>query len=326
MWCMRLFQLAAAAAAVSAVTAPAQSQGNEIASIAGTWLIAPAHYDMWVERGVEIAAYPVLRIHPDGKFTLYRLRALCEPDGADGKPYATDDVEKDIACAAARARSAKDRIAAAYARVSAAGTVKIEGQGKLRFISDERSPMPSEWVAIHRQMRAGGNFRDEATARRYEGFHSTFFVFDGREVAFERKGKSLILRDGELRESFEYLSARPDVLDAAMVMPMALRFSAIDYDFRCVVAKLEPAIPASGAPASALGKAAVMAREHARRWNEAMLIAALDKAGRATPAQRDTLRQLMPKIRQSDEDLGKLPLAKAIREAGAAKAFGCPEK
>jgi hypothetical protein len=86
------------------------------ANLVGLWLAAPDSYDIWTERGIEIAAYPVLRISPEGKFTLYRLRAICEPDGPDGKPYRSDSAEKAAACAAARERSTQDGFRAAYAR------------------------------------------------------------------------------------------------------------------------------------------------------------------------------------------------------------------
>jgi hypothetical protein len=301
----------------------AAAQAAGFADIAGTWLVAPDDYDAWAERGIEIAAYPVLRIGRDGRFTLYRLRGLCVPDGPDGKQLEIGSLERDLACAAARERSAKDGLRAAYARVSAAGQVKREGKAALRFASEEQSAMPSEWAQLLPQLRAQGAFRDEATAKRHEAFHSTYYVLNGRPAAYERKGASLILADPEARRELEYRLVRFEVLDSAMAMSLVFGFSSGDH-FRCLVAKLDAAIPPTGAP-TPLGKVALLAREVSPRRAALMLLDGLVQAGRATAQQRTALEQAIERVRKDESELYALPLAKAIAQDGPAKALGCPK-
>lgn len=307
------------------ITTPiARAQTGGFADIAGTWLVAPDHYDVWSERGIEISAFPVLRIGPDGRFTLYRLRGMCMADGPDGKALDPASLESGLACAAARERSAKDGLRAAYARVSAAGQVKREGKTGLRFVGEETSRMPSEWAELLPQLRATGAFRDEATAKRYETFHSTFYVLDGRQAAYERKGARLILEEAESRKTLEYRLTRAEVLDSAIAMSRAFGFITGDY-FRCLVAKLDAAIPATGAPTAPLGKVALMAREISVHQDALMLVDALDQAGRATAEQRAGLKQAVNRLRKSEGELEALPLAQAIGRDGPAKALGCPK-
>ncbi len=311
-------------AACIAATSIAGAQVGSFADIAGTWLVAADHYDAWSERGIEITAYPMLRIEPDGRFTLYRLRGMCAPDGPGGKPLHPGNLEHDLACAAARERSAKDGLRAVYARVSAAGQVKRDGKSALRFVSEERSPMPSEWAQLLPQLRAAGAFRDEADAKRHETFHSTFYVLDGLPATYQRKGVSLVLDDPKSRRRLEYRLARAEVLDSAMAMSRAFEFLSGDY-FRCLVPKLDAAIPMTGTPSAPLGKLALMARELSVRSDATMLVAALAQAGRATTEQSAGLKQAMTQLRKSEDELNAHPLAKAINKDGPAEAFGCPK-
>jgi hypothetical protein len=308
---------------VAALVSPGvvAAQAADFADIAGTWLIAPDHYDPWADRGIEIAAYPLLRIGRDGRFTLYRLRALCTADGPDGKPLEFPSLENELACAAARERSAKDGLRAAYARVSAAGQVKREGKAALRFASEEESAMPSEWAQLLPQLRAQGAFPNEVTAKHYEAFHSTFYVFDGRPTGYERKGASLFLADP--RRELKYQLARTEVVDSAMALSHVFGFSSSDY-FRCLVAKLHTAIPSTGAPSGSLGKVALMAREFSVLEDNFMLLSSLEKAGRETAQQRAELQQLIERLRKDQDELFALPLSKAVAK-DPAKALGCPK-
>jgi hypothetical protein len=293
--------------------------------LAGLWLAAPESYDVWVERGIEIAAYPVLRISPDGKFTLFRLRAACEPDGPDGKPYHPDSAEKAAACAAARERSAKDGFTAAYARVSAAGDVKLAGAKRLRFVFEEAGSTPSEWASIHRQLRERGHFNSEEAARRYENFHSTFYVLDGREATFERKHDRLTLKDVQLGQALEFRAARAEVLDSAMAMPLAFDFLSGQY-FRCLVEKLEKSLPPKREPGSELGKAARLAHDSVVLINSATLLAALNRAGRATPEQVASLRESAGRFQEMRQRLAESPIARAVRDKQLGKFLGCPAR
>jgi hypothetical protein len=301
-----------------AVSPSAEAQTQDFGKLAGTWLITPQHYDEWADKGVEIAAYPVLHISAEGRFTLYRLQVTCAPDGPDGKPYPSDSAERDAACTAARERSGKHGFRTGYARVSAAGVIKREGD-RMRFVSDEVSPVPHEWAMVHRMLRERGFF-NEAAAKAYETFHSTFYVLDGREVTVVLNGGALKLNDAQSGRSVEYRATRPEVLDAAIAVPAAFSVDLPPY-FRCLTEKLEAAMQGPGAPTNDLASGASLAREHLLLFDELRSVSA-----RKDPDTRERATQLQAKIEENREKVAKHPLFEAIREKKLGAFLGCPEK
>src|SRR5262249_42782861 len=216
------------------------AEGERFGKLVGTWLISAEYYDIWAERGIEIAAYPVLKISADGKIALYRLRGLCWADGPHGKPYPADSKDRIIQCAAARERAAKEGLEVAPATISASGAIQLIEGNRLRFISEEKSPVPSEWAQIYRQLLEKNAFANQAVAKKYETFHSTFYVLDGRPAAAERNGDILKLSDLASDQVFEFRAVRAEALDAAMTFVIYFSLTPSEY-FRCLVKRFDTA-------------------------------------------------------------------------------------
>ena len=233
--------LAACALALASPSASADAK-----ALAGVWLFEPLYFDEFVDQGLVTPEYPVLVVHADGRFTLYRVVMHC--DMLENEPGKVDDA----ACRRALERSRADL--GTLAAVSAAGKWQIAADGRVMFSAQERGRTPPYFqryvdafrkdaaeIAAKLEKEARDEFsrqrvRDalKLQVQRMENFYSTAYVLDGAPVKFTRDGEFLRLEGEAQGDQLVYRAIEPRLLQgAAGFIPLA-DLSAVRY-FRCVV-------------------------------------------------------------------------------------------
>ena len=307
--------------------------------IAGTWLLEPEDFQLGILAGIEVPAFALLAIRPDGRFTLYRGYPSCEPLRADGEMVSEAEAPLEYVslCSRAAARAKEDGLNTSTLWTSAAGRWHIDPRGRLLFASESISPVPRHARDLDlARMRAKmeKDIRDaphgpaaaifsrlqpamDRHGHRLGTFFTTFFVFDGLPIVYSLN-EPLLRFTADRDATLTYRRYRPETLDTALAVSAMLM--AHPRYLRCLLARVE-----SEPPQSEFGRFVVQARSLAPALERYQHASLLRKAGRDADAERVMPRSQEQAFSNDFHTLMSHPAKRADLFMELGKYLGCPE-
>lgn len=341
-----------AASCVFAAGSACAQTGTPGGALVGTWLIEPAHFDPWVESGIDVPWFPLLVVRADGSFTLFRIAPFCVPvlpDGGmlDSRKAEDQQRERDI-CDAAQTAAAKDGFIAAHLHESAAGRWSIDGAGRVTFAAARRGPTPLSVARVLPELRtrlrkdladttlpAGERAAMEALLRmadaqggRFSTIYTTFYVFDDAPVRADRdasRDADRLRLDGGERGAIAYRRVRPEPLDAVMAISTQVGITVARF-FRCMLARIERDWPAGAAPTGDFAMLAVQLRALSPDFARQSRARRLVQDGRRDEAAKLWSGEDEARVRRVTDELHRHPVLKALGENRFGASLGCPER
>jgi len=318
---------AAAVCVVAALLSALSAPRGRAAELAGAWLIEAEPFDAMVERGFDIASYPLLVID-DRSFRLYRMHVQCIPLDERGEHLQGAELIIET-CYRIAEENARHGLGWG-AWLLAEGRVEI-AESRARFTAHSVAAEPewghrdaAAWIAQGRPRAdvppALWRFLEETHATWYTTFHAG----DGAWMTMQLGAETLVLVRPDGRE-LRYRRSSAAAVTAAMSLLAAFELSGARY-FRCML-RLVEGTQRGGPDRAALARMVALGAQAEARHARAPHAQLLRAGGRSAEADRVWSADDETRFAATAAAVaaGREGQALASREV-AGRFLGCPER